>query len=125
MLPALQRAQHAAPLRVRAETISQPVAWRLLFPERLRESKEPAGRRRYEGERTTQRLFAIGLAQDGAEGAFVDEFRHGFDIWSKRTIRFYRPRSFPYNVMSFLRFRSGAKRGEQIDSLAGAQLFDS
>ena len=125
MLPALQRAQHAAPLRVRAETISQPVAWRLLFPERLRESKEPAGRRRYEGERTTQRLFAIGLAQDGAEGAFVDETRDGCDIGREGAICFYWRRNFSYDVMSFLRFRSGAKRGEQSDSLAGAQQFDS
>jgi hypothetical protein len=152
VLPALQRAQHAAPVRAnckipvgersrRSRTLwsaaacrrfqpkirPRPVgvglvapASRRQFPERSRKSNEPARCRRHEGERTTQRLFAIGLPQDGAEGAFVDETRYRFDIGREGAIRFYSWRNFSYDVMSFLRFRSGAKRGEQIDALAGA-----
>jgi hypothetical protein len=72
-----------------------------------RAGKMPALRRRA----TTQRLFAIGLAQDGAEGTFVDETRYCFDVGREGAIGFYSRRNFSYDVMSFLRFRSGAKRG--------------
>jgi hypothetical protein len=76
VLPALQRAQHAAPLWL--------------------------------------------LSQDCAEGAFVDETRYRCDVGSEGAICFYWRRNFSYDVMSFLRFFPRAKRGEQIDSLAGA-----